>query len=61
LLRGKQRPIADPDCIPNFSVRGIKPLQHFGLIMRHVDAQNSLRKNVTTDSDRAQRRKLFEG
>jgi hypothetical protein len=41
-------------------MRGIKPLQHFGFIMRNVDVGNSLRENLTTDFDRAQRGKLFE-
>src|SRR5437588_6719766 len=61
LLSGKQWPIADADCIANSAMRRIQPLQHFDFIMRYIDAWNSLRKSVTTDSDRAQRRKLFEG
>ena len=60
LLGGEYGPIADADCIPNFPVRRIEPLQHFDFIMRHVDAWNSLRKSVTTDSDRAKRGKLLE-
>jgi hypothetical protein len=42
-------------------MRRIQPLQHFDFIVRNVDAWNSLRKSVTTDPDRAQRGKLFEG
>jgi len=38
----------------------IEPLQHFGFIVGDVDARNSLCENVTTDCDRAQRRKLFK-
>jgi hypothetical protein len=60
LLDGEYGPIADADCIPNFPVRRIEPLQHFDFIMRHVDAWNFLRKSVTTDSDRAKRGKLLE-
>jgi hypothetical protein len=60
LLGGEYGPIADADCIPNFPVRCIEPLQRFDFIMRHVDAWNSLRKSVTTDSDRAKRGKLLE-
>ena len=60
LLGGEYGPIADADGIPNFPVRRIEPLQHFDFIMRHVDAWNSLRKSVTTDSDRAKRGKLLE-
>jgi hypothetical protein len=60
LLGGEYRPIASADCMPNFPVRRIEPLQHFDFIMRHVDAWNSLRKSVTTDSDRAKRGKLLE-
>jgi hypothetical protein len=59
-LGGEYGPIADTDCIPNFPVRRIEPLQHFDFIMRHVDAWNSLRKSVTTDSDCAKRGKLLE-
>src|SRR5262249_349234 len=61
LLRGEQRPIEKPGCVANFAMRGIEPLQHFGFIMRNVDAGNSVREDVMTDSDRAERRKLFEG
>src|SRR5438132_10142246 len=61
LLGREQRPVADADCIANSAMRRIQPLQHFDFIMRYIDAWNSLRKSVTTDSDRAQRRKLFEG
>ena len=60
LLGREQRPIAHADCIANSAMRGIKPLQYFGFIMGNVDVGNSLRENVTTDLDRAQRRKLFE-
>src|SRR5437899_5432570 len=41
-------------------MRGIEPLQHFGFVMRDVDARNSMRENVAADSDSAQRGKLFE-
>ena len=61
LFSGEQRPIAKAGCVANFLMCGIEPLQHFGLIVCDVDAGNSLRENVTTDFDRAQRRKLFEG
>jgi hypothetical protein len=61
LLSGEQRPIADADCIANSAMRRIQPLQHFDFIVRNVDTWNSLRKSVTTDPDRAQRGKLFEG
>ncbi len=64
LLSGEQRPVADADCIANFAMGGVEPLQHFGFVMprrRGVDTGNSLRENVATDSKRAQRGKLFEG
>src|ERR1043165_4626066 len=41
-------------------MRDFKPPQHFGFIMRNVDAWNSLAERVTTDFDRAQRGKLLE-
>src|SRR6059036_1061387 len=59
LLRGEQWPIADANCVANFAMRGFKPLQYFGFIGRNVDARNSLREKVATNSNRAQRRKLF--
>jgi hypothetical protein len=61
LFGGEQRPIADADRVADFAMRGLEPLQHLGFIMRNIDAQNSLRENVTTDSKRAQRGKLVEG
>src|SRR5205823_14943080 len=61
LLSGEQRPIAGSDCVPNSAMRRIQPRHYFWFIVRNVDARYSLRKSVTTDSDRAQRRKLFEG
>src|SRR5262249_48286360 len=33
LFRGEQGPIADPDCAANFSMRGVEPLQDFGLVV----------------------------
>ncbi len=50
LFGGKERPIADADCVANFVMRGVEPLQHFRFIMRNLDAGNSLGENVTTDS-----------
>jgi hypothetical protein len=41
-------------------MRGIKRLQHFSFIVQNVDAWNSLRKTVATDSHRAERGKLLE-
>jgi hypothetical protein len=41
-------------------MRGIKPLHHFSFIVQNVDARNSLRKSVTTDSHRPKRGKLLE-
>src|SRR5437899_10600517 len=61
LLRAEQRPVADADCIANFAMRRFKTLQYFGFIGRNIDARNSLREKVATNSNRAQRRKLFEG
>jgi hypothetical protein len=61
LFGGEQRPIGKAGCVANFLMCGIEPLQHFGFIVGDVDAGNSLDENVTTDFDRAQRRKLFEG
>jgi hypothetical protein len=61
LLGSQQGPIAHADCVANFAMRGFQPLQHFGLIVRNVDAGNSLRESVTTDFARAQRGKLLEG
>jgi hypothetical protein len=60
LFGGEQRPIAKAGCLSNFAMRRIESLQHFGFIVRDVDAGNSLHENVTTDFNRAQRRKLFE-
>ncbi len=40
---------------------GIESLQDLGFIVGDVDAGNSLDENMTTDPDRAQRGKLFEG
>ena len=50
LFGGEKRPIADADCVADFAMRGIEPLSDFGFIMRNIDAGNSLRENVTTDS-----------
>jgi len=33
LFRGKQRPIADTDCLANFSMGAVEPLQDLGLVM----------------------------
>jgi hypothetical protein len=61
LLSGDQWPIAHPGRMPDFTMRGIEPLQHFGFVVRNIDAWNSLRESVTTYSNRAQRGKLLEG
>jgi hypothetical protein len=60
LLRREQPPIANADGVANFVMRGLEPLQYFCLIVRNVDARNSLRKSVSADSDGAQRWKLLE-
>jgi len=41
-------------------MRGIEALQYFRFIVGDIDAGNSLRENMTTDFDRAQRGKLLE-
>src|SRR4029077_6600295 len=41
-------------------MREIEPLQHFGFVVRNIDAVDSLRENVATDSNRTQRGKLLE-
>ena len=61
LFGGKQRPIAKAGCVANFAMCGIEPPEYFGFIVGDVDAGNSLDETVTTDLDRAYRRKLFEG
>ena len=61
LLSREQWPVADANCISNFAMGGIEPFQHFGFVMQNVDTGNSLRENVTTDFNRAQRRKLLKG
>jgi len=33
LFRGKQRPLADTDCVANFSMGSVEPLQDLGLVM----------------------------
>ena len=53
LFGGEQRPIAKASCVTNFAMRGIEPLQHFGFVVRNVDAGNSLDESMTADSDRA--------
>jgi hypothetical protein len=60
LFRGEQRPIAKAGRVANFVMRGIEALQYFRFIVGDIDAGNSLRENMTTDFDRAQRRKLLE-
>ena len=60
LFGGEERPIANTDCLPNFAMRGIEPLQRFGFSMQNIDAGNSLREYMATDSNRAQRGKLLE-
>ena len=72
LLGGEQRPtptssrardligVAKAGHVANFVMRGLEPLQYLGLLGQNVDAGNSLRENMTTDFDRAQRRKLFK-
>jgi hypothetical protein len=37
-----------------------KPPHCFGFVVRNVDAANSLRENMATDCNRAQRGKLLE-
>jgi hypothetical protein len=61
LFCGEQRPIPKAGCVANFPMCGIEQLQHFGFIVGDVDAGNSLDENMTTDFDRVQRGKLFEG
>jgi hypothetical protein len=61
LFGGEQRPIAKAGCVANFPMCGIEPLQHFGFIVGDVDAGNSLDESMTTDFDRDQRGKLFDG
>src|SRR5947208_10535466 len=37
LFRGKQRPIADTDCVANLSMGGVEPLQDLGLVVLNID------------------------
>ena len=60
LLGGKQRPIDHADRATDFRVRSIQSLEHLSFVVRYVDARNSARKNVATDFDRIERRKLLE-
>ena len=41
-------------------MRSFEPAERFTLIMGHIDARDSLRENMTTCPDRAQRGKLFK-
>jgi len=60
LFRGEERPIVKAGGIANFLMCSTEPLEYFCFIVRYVDSRNSLRENVATDCDRAQRRELFE-
>ena len=61
LLRGEQGPIADIDRVANFAMRGIEPLQHFGFVMRDVDARKSLGKYVPAMRQLCQSTEVFNG
>src|SRR6188472_313308 len=52
LFGGEQRPLAHADCVANFLMCSVEPLQHFGFIVGDVDSGNSLCENVMTEFDR---------
>jgi hypothetical protein len=60
LLRSEQWPVAETGRFPNLLMSSCEPLQHFGFIAGNVNPRDSLRENVTTDSNRVERWKLFK-
>jgi hypothetical protein len=56
----EKRPTAHADCVANFAMGSIEPLQHFSFIVQNIYAGNSLREDVARSPNRAECRKLLE-
>ena len=59
LLRGQQRPIDYPNLAARFAMSGVESFQHFGFVVRNIDAGNSLDKGVAANLDCGEGRKKF--
>jgi hypothetical protein len=61
LLGGEQPPTADANCVANFAMSCLKSPECLGFAMRNIDAWDSSREDVSTNSARIDRGELLDG